>query len=96
MHKETVIMCDAIELDRLISERFEIDYELMAANEVGTSQWTACWEFDISLWEDSETYHNAVSEVEDYDGFYDFETYVHILCYEGALEPGKYMIGVYW
>ena len=102
MKKETVITCEYSELDELISKRFEIDYELMAQNEVGSSQYAAVWEYDISLWEDYdsktavETYHEALSEVEDYDGFYDFETYVHILCYEGALEPGKYMIGVSW
>lgn len=87
MNKETFIVMDCLELDQLIRLHFPDvpDYETMANEEIGSSQWNAYAKYNVS------PFHT-----EEFEEMYSLGERLDELCYRGVIEAGNYMIGVNW
>jgi len=79
-----VIMTDYDELEALFLEHFDIKYEILAEEEMGSSQWHAFTQVVVeSKWSDFEKYKNM-------------QEMMNELSKRGIIEDGTYMVEVYW
>lgn len=89
IERKTVFKCNEQDIVKLIQERFDPDFvSIVADQEIGNQEWV--------------TY---VSPADDYDyieadnkqfNIYKCTPYMNILCTEGKLEAGEYIIDCTW
>lgn len=101
LRTETVIMTDYGCIDSIIETYFDLEpglFEMICRDEVGSSQYAACWEINVEPEYDPESrwdakYIEAVKNKRPTGGT---RVILNYLCFLGIVPAGKYIIDVSW
>lgn len=86
MQVQQVFLADYVEIEELVKEHFQFpEYELMAEEECGSSQWNAWLRIDV------EAEHSLIA-----DALYNLPDMMNELCHRGVIPSGTYFIEVTW
>ncbi len=95
--KEVKITCDYNDIEEIILEEYGYQYEIMPMEEVGSSQYAAVYEVDVSQGELDEYEQGYIDNLKQgRPDQYCLGAIMQDLCNKGKLEAGSYIIDVSW
>ncbi len=95
--KEVKITCDYNDIEEIILEEYGYQYEIMPMEEVGSSQYAAVYEVDVSQGELDEYEQAYIDNLKQgRPDKYCLRAIMQDLCNKGKLEAGSYIIDVSW
>jgi hypothetical protein len=95
--KEVKITCDHADIEEIILEEYGHLYEIMPMEEVGSSQYAAVYEVDVSQGELNKYAQGYIDNLKQgKPSSHTLRAIMQDLCNKGKLEAGSYIIDVSW
>lgn len=98
---KTVIMTDYSTIDSIIETYFDLEpglFEMICRDEVGSSQYAACWDVDVEPEYNPEDQWdmNKIEAVKNKKPTGGTQVILNYLCFLGIVPAGRYIIDVSW